>query len=166
MSTNDQPLGPSRTDNGSETGLRHRNLPLLLLHARESVIAQFRPVLNAHGVTEQQWRIVRALLERGPLEPRQIVDVCRISSPSLAGVLARMDDLGLVHRERHANDARRVAVTLTDRSRDLAAAMAPQIEAIYQTIEAHIGREFIDRFYATLDELIELREGLQQSADE
>jgi len=44
--------------------------------------------------------------------------------------------------------------------------MAPQIEAIYQTIEAHIGREFIDRFYATLDELIELMEGLQQSADE
>ena len=70
--------------------IRHRNLPLLLLQARERVIARFRPILNEHGVTEQQWRIVRALLERGPLEPRQIVDVCRISSPSLAGVLARM----------------------------------------------------------------------------
>jgi hypothetical protein len=34
----------------------HRNLPLLLLQARESVIGRFRPVLNAHGVTEQQWR--------------------------------------------------------------------------------------------------------------
>ncbi|MEY2654223.1 MAG: hypothetical protein RLZZ524_1251 [Pseudomonadota bacterium] len=130
------------------------------------MIAQFRPVLNAHGVTEQQWRIVRALLERGPMEPRQIVDVCRISSPSLAGVLARMDDLGLVHRERHAHDARRVSVTLTDRSRELAAAMAPQIEAIYQTLEAHIGRDFIDRFYATLDELIELMEGLPQSGED
>lgn len=166
MSTDQKLPVRHRTVRGGETGLHHRNLPLLLLHARESVIAQFRPVLNAHGVTEQQWRIVRALLERGPLEPRQIVDVCRISSPSLAGVLARMDDLGLVHRQRHANDARRVEVTLTDRSRDLAAAMAPQIEAIYQTIEAHIGREFIDRFYATLDELIELMEGLPQSVDE
>ncbi|MFM2342297.1 MAG: hypothetical protein RLZZ592_1950 [Pseudomonadota bacterium] len=166
MSTNDKPLGSSRTRNGSETGLRHRNLPLLLLHARESVIAQFRPVLNAYGVTEQQWRIVRALLEHGSLEPRQIVDVCRISSPSLAGVLARMDDMGLVHRERQANDARRVTVTLTDRSRELAAAMAPQIEVIYQTIEAHIGGDFIDRFYATLDELIELMEALQLSSDE
>jgi homoprotocatechuate degradation regulator HpaR len=141
-------------------------LPLLLLHARESVIGQFRPVLNAHGVTEQQWRIVRALLERGPMEPRQIVDVCRISSPSLAGVLARMDDLGLVVRERHANDQRRVQVTLTDKSRALAAEMAPQIEAIYQTLEAHIGREFIDRFYAALDELIELMEQLPPVGDE
>ena len=28
----------------------YRNLPLLLLQARESMLARFRPVLNAHGV--------------------------------------------------------------------------------------------------------------------
>lgn len=135
---------------------RHRNLPLLLLQAREGVIAHFRPILNAHGVTEQQWRIVRALLEHGALEPRQIGSVCRLSSPSLAGVLARMDDLGLVRRERLAEDQRRVKVSLTVKSRSLAATMAPQIEAVYGAIEAHIGTDFIDRFYATLDELIEM----------
>jgi homoprotocatechuate degradation regulator HpaR len=107
-------------------------------------------------VTEQQWRIVRALLEHGPLEPRQIGRVCRLSSPSLAGVLARMDDLGLVRRERLAHDQRRVMVTLTAKSRALAAAMAPQIEAVYRGLEAHIGADFIGRFYATLDELIGL----------
>ena len=139
-----------------DAGFTHRNLPLLLLHARESVIARFRPILNAHGVTEQQWRIVRALQERGPLEPRQIGEVCRISSPSLAGVLARMDDMGLVKRERLEHDQRRVKVSLTAKSRALAARLAPQIEEIYQTIEGHIGSEFIGRFYATLDELISL----------
>ena len=51
--------------------IRHRNLPLLLLQAREHVIARFRPILNAHGITEQQWRIVRALIDTGPLEPRE-----------------------------------------------------------------------------------------------
>ena len=143
-----------RTTNGGPAALRHRNLPLLLLAARESVISRFRPVLNAHGVTEQQWRILRALLERGALEPRQIVALCHISSPSLAGVLARMDELGLVQRERLAHDQRRVMVDLTARSRALAAAMAPQIEAIYQTIEAHIGAEVIGGFYRALDDLI------------
>ncbi|MCW5633862.1 MAG: homoprotocatechuate degradation operon regulator HpaR [Rubrivivax sp.] len=135
---------------------QHRNLPLLLLQARESVIAHFRPILNAHGLTEQQWRIVRLLLEVGPLEPRQIGQLTRISSPSLAGVLARMDELKLVRRERLAEDARRVKVSLTPRSRALAAAMAPKIEAVYEAIEAHIGRDFIERFYATLGELIGL----------
>lgn len=140
---------------GTPPVFTHRNLPLLLLQAREGVFAHFRPILHAHGITEQQWRIVRALLEEGgPLEPRQIVQVCRISSPSLAGILARMDELGLVARERLPTDQRRVMVSLTARSRALAETMAPQIEAVYAEIEAHIGSELMDRFYATLDELI------------
>lgn len=150
----------------AEAGFTHRNLPLLLLHARESVIARFRPILNAQGVTEQQWRVVRALLERGPLEQRQVGEVCRISSPSLAGVLARMDDLGLVKRERLEADQRRVKISLTAKSRALAAKLAPQIEAIYQGIEAHIGSDFIARFYATLDELIGLMGEMPPVADD
>jgi len=134
----------------------HRNLPLLLLQARERVIANFRPALNAAGVTEQQWRIVRALLEQGPLEPRQIVTLCAISSPSLAGVLARMDDLGLVRRVRLDHDQRRVRVSLTAKSRALARSLAPQIEAIYAGIEQRIGHRFTQDFYRTLDELINL----------
>jgi homoprotocatechuate degradation regulator HpaR len=145
--------------------LRHRNLPLLLLQAREGVLARFRPILNAAGVTEQQWRVVRALLADGPLEPRQIGALCCISSPSLAGVLARMDDLGLVERERTAQDQRRVLVSLTRKSRDLAAAIAPQIEAVYAQLEAQIGADFVQRFYATLDEWIGTLEALPADDD-
>lgn len=133
----------------------HRNLPLLLLQARERVMAQFRPLLRAHGLTEQQWRIVRALLETGPLEPREIVVRCGISSPSLAGVLARMEDLGLVRRERLAHDQRRLRVSLTAASRALAARMAPQIEATYAALEARVGREHLRSMMAALDELVE-----------
>lgn len=149
-----------------QPAFRHRNLPLLLLQAREGVIAHFRPILNAHGVTEQQWRIVRALLDSGPLEPRQIGELCRISSPSLAGVLARMDDLGLVQRQRLAEDQRRVRVSLTARSRRLAAAMAGEIEAVYAGIEAHIGADFVQRFYSTLDELIGLLKELPPAGED
>jgi homoprotocatechuate degradation regulator HpaR len=133
---------------------KHRNLPLLLLQAREQVIARFRPILNAHGITEQQWRIVRALLDTGPLEPREIGLLCRISSPSLAGVLARMEELGLIKRRRFDHDQRRLHVSLTPRSRALSARMAPQIESTYRDIETLIGAEFSSRFYRALDELI------------
>ena len=133
---------------------KHRNLPLLLLQAREQVISRFRPILNAHGITEQQWRIVRALLDTGPLEPREIGLLCRISSPSLAGVLARMEELGLIKRRRFDHDQRRLHVSLTPRSRALSARMAPQIEATYRDIETLIGAEFSSRFYRALDELI------------
>src|SRR5882757_3932006 len=109
--------------------LKRRNLPLMMLQAREQVIAHFRPVLNANGITEQQWRIVRLLLDTGPLEPHQIGELCRLSSPSLAGVLSRMAQMGFVRRKRLKDDQRRVHVSLTPRSRALASRMAPRIEA-------------------------------------
>lgn len=133
---------------------RHRNLPLLLLQAREQVIARFRPILNAHGITEQQWRIVRALIDTGPLEPREIGELCNISSPSLAGVLSRMSELGYISRKRLDHDQRRLRVSLTPRSRALAARMAPRIEATYRQIETVIGAQFSSSFYRALDELI------------
>jgi homoprotocatechuate degradation regulator HpaR len=140
--------------NPKSGALRHRNLPLLLLQAREQVIARFRPILNQHGITEQQWRIVRALIDTGPLEPREIGELCRISSPSLAGVLSRMEELGYIKRKRLDHDQRRLLVSLTARSRKLSAAMAPQIEATYRGIETLIGAEFSSSFYRALDELI------------
>src|SRR4029077_2652131 len=136
------------------TRLHHRNLPLLLLQARERVIAHFRPVLNANGITEQQWRIVRVLLEVPSLEPREIGELCRISSPSMAGVLPRMEELGLVARRRVPRDQRRVRVSLTPRARALAARMAPVINATYRRIEQLLGGEFSERFEQMLDQLL------------
>lgn len=132
----------------------HRNLPLLLLLAREGVIGLFRPILNAHGLTEQQWRILRVLVEFGALEPRQIGRLCGISSPSLAGILARMEEQGLISRAGLAHDKRRQAITATARSRRLAARMAPEIEAAYQGLEHKLGPAVVARLYATLDELL------------
>jgi homoprotocatechuate degradation regulator HpaR len=131
-----------------------RNLPLLMLQARERLIAHFRPVLNAHGITEQQWRIVRLLLETGPLEPHQIGERCSLSSPSLAGVLARMERVGLVRRKRLASDQRRVSVSLTARSRALADKLAPLIDGVYAQLEERLGTAFTARFHEALDDVI------------
>jgi len=140
-----------RCNPGEAPPLRRRNLPLLMLQAREHVIAYFRPILNAHGITEQQWRIVRLLLDTGPLEPHQIGEQCSLSSPSLAGVLARMEQIGYVRRKRLANDQRRVSVSLTPRSRALAARMAPVIDDAYAHIEALLGAEFTEMFHRIID---------------
>ncbi len=135
--------------------IRPRNLPLLLLQAREAVLARFRPLLNEHGVTEQQWRIVRALADTGPLEPRQIVTLCGISSPSLAGVLARMEALGLIARERIEHDQRRQQVSLTPAGRGLVTRMAPRVEATYAALEQALGRDAMASLLAVLDDVIE-----------
>jgi len=134
--------------------LRHRNLPQLMLQAREALMAQFRPVLNENGVTEQQWRIVRALLLHGPLEPRQLCGLCQISSPSIVGVLLRMEEAGLVDRERIAGDQRRIRVSTTARSRQLGRQMIPAIEARYAAIEKLVGIQTLQQAYDVLDVLL------------
>ena len=139
----------------SQKSLKHRNLPLLLLQAREGVISRFRPILNEAGFTEQQWRVIRALLEYGPMEPRQIGELCCISSPSMAGMLARMDELGWVLRERFPNDQRRVLVSVSAKGTELASELAPRIEAVYQELEGLIGKAFARDLYRILDGLLE-----------
>jgi homoprotocatechuate degradation regulator HpaR len=136
------------------TALRHRNLPHLLLQAREALMAQFRPILNENGVTEQQWRIIRALLTQGPLEPRQLCELCQISSPSIVGVLLRMEEAGLVDRERMADDQRRVRVSVTTRGRQLGRRMIPAIEERYAVLEKQVGIKTLQQAYDVLDALL------------
>jgi homoprotocatechuate degradation regulator HpaR len=135
--------------------LTHRNLPLLLLQAREAVLSHFRPIINHFGLTEQQWRIIRTLSENDAMEPRQIAEVCKILGPSLTGVLARMDELGLVERRRLDTDQRRMLVSLTAKSRELVKRMAPLVEAQYRELERAVGRAAIADAYRAIDLLLE-----------
>jgi homoprotocatechuate degradation regulator HpaR len=133
----------------------HRNLPMLLLRAREKMMTRFRPLIAAHGLTEQQWRVIRALNESGPLEPRQISDLCTISSPSMAGVLGRMETLGLVTKERFADDQRRVRVSLTATSVRLVRRLTKDLEAAYRDIELAVGADVVAQVYRAVDALLE-----------
>ena len=138
--------------------IRHRNLPLLLAQAREVVISNFRPILNHLGVTEQQWRIIRVLSENQALEPWQLSEQCQILKPSLTGVLTRMEEMGLVARQRHETDQRRQVVTLTDRSRQLVAEAAPLVDKQYKSLEKALGPELIADLYRVLDRLLEMQD--------
>ncbi len=135
--------------------LRHRNLPHLLLQSRETLMRRFRPILQAHGLTEQQWRILRALLEEDALEPRQLCERCLISSPSITGVLLRMEEAGLIVRKRMPHDQRRVNVTLTPQAKKLGKQLAPEIEKTYAEIEATVGVVQLQNMYDVLDVLLQ-----------
>lgn len=135
--------------------ITHRNLPQLFLKARESLLSHFRPILNHYGVTEQQWRILRVLDEYGQLEPRELCELCQIVSASMAGVLARMEETGLVHRTRSAEDQRRVIVRLAAKGDQLIADIAPLIDAQYRQIEKVYGKRVFSDLFRVLEEFID-----------
>ena len=134
----------------------HRNLPRLLLQARESVMAHTRPSLREHGLSDQQWRVLRVLGEHGTMETGRVAREALILGPSLTGVLARMERDGLVRRARDAQDQRRSVVEATPKGLKLVDKLSRMIEEHYGWMEKSLGKQKLAELYVLLDDVIEL----------
>ena len=132
----------------------HRNLPRLLLQARESVMAHTRPGLREHGLSDQQWRVLRVLGEHGVVETGRVAREAFILGPSLTGVLNRMERDGLVRRKRDATDQRRTVVEPTAKGRKAVTKLSHGIEAHYAFMEKSLGKQKLARLYTLLDAVI------------
>ncbi len=142
----------------------HRNLPRLLLQARESVMAHTRPGLREHGLSDQQWRVLRVLGEDhanggAGVETGHIAREAFIIGPSLSGVLSRMERDGLIDRERDVNDQRRSVVRATDKGLQSVQTLSHTIEAHYRWMEQRLGKDTLQHLYVLLDEVIALDVG-------
>jgi homoprotocatechuate degradation regulator HpaR len=136
----------------------HRNLPRLLLQARESVMAHTRPGLREHGLSDQQWRVLRVLGEHGVVETGRVAREAFILGPSLTGVLNRMERDGLIRRERDPADQRRTVVAPTAKGKKAVQKLSHSIEAHYAFMETSLGKDKLTQLYALLDAVIELEQ--------
>ena len=134
----------------------HRNLPRLLLQARESVMAHTRPGLREHGLSDQQWRVLRVLGEHGVVETGRVAREAFILGPSLTGVLNRMERDGLIRRARDTVDQRRTVVETTAKGRKSIERLSHSIEAHYAFMEESLGKQKLARLYTLLDAVIGL----------
>ena len=128
-----------------------RHLALELLATRERFMLHFRPILASHNITEQQWRIVRALAVAGEMAPGEIAQRCVILKPSLTGILVRMEQLGWVARLSHAEDQRRSVVRLTASGKALHRKINREVEVAHTTIVAALGADELDALHLALD---------------
>lgn len=140
------------------TAFVHRNLPRLLLQARESIMAHTRPSLREHGLSDQQWRVLRVLGERGTVDIGLIAREAFILGPSLTGMLVRMERDGLIRRDRDPADQRRGVVEVTPKGAALVKTLSSAIEAHYAWMEKSLGKDKLAQLYALLDDLIELEQ--------
>ena len=138
------------------TPFKHRNLPRLLLQAREAVMTNTRPSLRTHGLSDQQWRVLRVLGEHGVVETGRVAREAYILGPSLTGVLARMERDGLIRRERDAADQRRTVVEATAKGRRLVEKLSHTVEAHYAWMEKSLGKQKLSQLYELLDQVIAL----------
>ena len=141
-----------------------QSLPMALLGAREATMQRFRPMLTEFGLTEQQWRVLRALASSdGPLEVSQVADRTELLPPSVSRIVSRLVDDGLIDRTTVEYDQRRATLRLTRKGQGLVTRVAPHSERIYAEIEAAFGA---DRLAMLLDELHDLAALTEGSVDQ
>jgi len=147
-------LGSSASATAQSMRSFDQSLPMALLSAREAMMRAFRPMLGQHGLTEQQWRVLRALTTTtGGLEVGELAETTLLLGPSLSRIVANLVDRGVLTRTSLEHDQRRALVALTPKGLSIVAAVGPASEAIYDQIEAHIGSDRLAEVLPLLSDL-------------
>ena len=131
----------------------NESLPMALMRARDAAMLHFRPVLTAADLTEQQWRVLRALYDEEHLDISSLAKTCHILLPSMSGILKRLEARELIKRNINKKDQRSSVISLTSRAKALIEELAPQVEQRYLEIKEKIGIEQLDNLYRLLYEL-------------
>jgi homoprotocatechuate degradation regulator HpaR len=142
--------------------LRHfsRSLPMTLLRAREAVMRHFRASLRQNGLTEQQWRILRALSSSKTLEAAELARATYLLGPSLSRILKDLEGRGLIERHSDPADLRRAHIGISEAGYDLILRISPESETIYSAIAAAYGADRMEALQRLLEELETAMQGL------
>jgi MarR family transcriptional regulator, organic hydroperoxide resistance regulator len=103
------------------------------------------PVFEKSNVTPQQWAVLTTIAE----EPVSLAGVARklaVSKQNMTGMIARLEQLGLVERSENPEDLRSARVQLTRRGR----ALVERLRPVYEEWQRALGGDLPDRDLQTL----------------
>jgi homoprotocatechuate degradation regulator HpaR len=142
-----------------------RSLPIALLRAREAAMSRFRPILAPYGITDQQWRVLRALDAAPAASVGDLARRACLLGPSVSRMLRTMEAEGWIARSPDCADARRSLITLAPAGRELVDVITPASEHAARDLEAALGAERLDALLRALDELARtLEDGDEEAA--
>lgn len=90
------------------------------LRQHDGLIASFFRALAARiGVTATDMQVIEGLAASGPMTAGQLADLAGLTTGAITGMINRLEEVGLVQRERDPEDGRRVIVRLEENSDQL-----------------------------------------------
>ncbi|MCV9938378.1 MarR family transcriptional regulator [Boseaceae bacterium BT-24-1] len=123
-------------------------------------MAPIRPTLREAGITEQQWRVLRVLIDVASIDVSALASAALLLPPSLTRILRELQARGLIHREVDADDGRRSAVAITPTGRHVVDLTTGTTLALLDRYADAFG---VERLKSLLDELALLTETLGPS---
>lgn len=135
---------------------------LRILHSirriTRSVDLYSKHVAARHGVTLPQLVALLAVCESGPLTVTQLGKLVHLSPSTLIGIIDRLEEKGLLHRERSGVDRRAVFLIATEKAHTLSHnAPSPLQQSLVTAMEA-LPEEEQSAIAGTLERLVDLME--------
>jgi DNA-binding MarR family transcriptional regulator len=128
----------------------------------------FRAAAARSGMTATDMQVIDSLASTGPTTAGQLADLTGLTTGAITGMLNRLEEAGVVRRERDPEDGRRVIVQLAT-DKENAAASGPGLDATGKAWDDLVARyddeqlallvEFLQRSNAiSREEVLRLRE--------
>ena len=142
------PIAAETTAPPEDDLLLERQLCFALTVASRSVVGVYKPVLEKMGLTHPQYLVMLALWERSPCTLKDISEALLHEPATLSPILRRLEEAGLVTRNRIHGNERALAITLTEAG----AALRQQATSVPGTI--------MERLQLTRAEVAELHRAM------
>ena len=129
------------------------SLPMLLSRALDKVMPNYRSLFQAYDLTDQQWRVLRALWEQKHLTSTEISQITILPTPSLVGILDRLEKKGLIGRFRSVEGRRHVHIIPTQAGRDLQEQILSKVKKIHDDFMQRVTTEEWDELNRILNKM-------------
>lgn len=123
-----------------------------LVTAARNVVSIYRPILEPLGLTHPQYLVMLALWEDSPRTLNDLADALAMEPATASPLVKRLETMGLVARERSAQDERRLNIVVTDEG----AALRERALDVPLAVMAKVGMQ--------IEEISSLREALRPFA--
>lgn len=117
----------------------NEQLCFALYSASNRVTSIYRPILDKLGLTYTQFMVLMTLWEEDGISISLLADRTALSKATMTPLLKRLEQKGLIERQRLLDNERQKSVVLTDAGRDLSL----KSEAITQQAfcQTHLSKE-------------------------
>lgn len=130
-------------------------LPALLGQAWHLVSTEFHAVVEQHGLSVLEWRVLSTLASNGPMTISALAQTTVSKQPTVTRLLLRLEAQGHVERSTSLDDRRYTLVKVTRNGRRLVTGLIAQAEAHERALLKPFSAQKIDTLKEILRELID-----------
>lgn len=141
----------------------HQEAAIGLLRTADVLRRQFEELFRPHGITMQQYNVLRILRGARPeaLRTMEIADRMIERTPGITRLVDRLEEKGLVRRTRSREDRRCVLCSVTDEGLELLEELDDPVDEADEEALAMLDEEEVERLIEYLDRIREGHEGVE-----